>query len=390
MAPCVTSVDVTEFVFPCENVTADRNRHGFPFKYSPGDTLERHFYAIRIRTDTGVTGQYVGRTGIGDHGEYLLGKDPLRREQHWTDDPDIRDEWGPVDIALWDLAGKYYEAPVHELLGSHRTRLPTYASAPRGDENGGLDSPEAFADFAETCKEMGYPAFKWHTWSNGSGDASNYESGAIEREIDTVHAVGERVGDDIDLMLDPAGELETLSDAIRVGRACDKQDFLWYEDPYRGGVESRVGGKKIRDAIETPLVMTEKVRGLQSKTDFAAAEATDHLRVSHLEVDGGISGAIKAARIAEGFGIDIELNAPGPAQRHCMATIRNSNYYELGLVHPDCDNIHYPPIYTNEYSDRIDAISNDGTVPVPDGNGLGVSYDWDLIDEWAVDRTIHE
>ena len=88
------------------------------------------------------------------------------------------------------------------------------------------------------------------------------------------------------------------------------------------------------------------------------------------EYDGGITGAMRRTRVAEGFGIDVELHAPGPAQRHCIAATRNANYYELALVHPECPNTQ-PPVYEGNHSDMIDAI-DDGTVPVPDGRGLGV------------------
>ena len=65
-----------------------------------------------------------------------------------------------VDIALWDLAGKYYQAPIYRLLGGYKERLPCYASTYHGDASGGLDSPDAYADFALRCRDMGYPAFK--------------------------------------------------------------------------------------------------------------------------------------------------------------------------------------------------------------------------------------
>ncbi len=52
------------------------------------------------------------------------------------------------------------------------------------------------------------------------------------------------------------------------------------------------------------------------------------------DYDGGITGLMKIAHAAEGFGLDCEIHAPGPAHRHCMAALRNTNYYELGLVHP--------------------------------------------------------
>ena len=44
---------------------------------------------------------------------------------------------------------------------------------------------------------------------------------------------------------------------------------------------------------------------------------------------------MKIGHAGEGLGLDVELHASGPARRHCMAAMRNSNYYEMALVHPD-------------------------------------------------------
>jgi L-alanine-DL-glutamate epimerase-like enolase superfamily enzyme len=282
---------------------------------------------------------------------------------------------GPVDIALWDFAGKYHDAPIHELLGSYRTRLPAYASTYHGDTNGGLDSPEAFADFAEDCLEMGFGGFKIHGWGGSDADRD------VDREVETVHAVGERVGDEMDLMLDPACEYETFADALKVGRACDEQDFYWYEDPYRDGGISQHAHGRLAERLSTPLLQTEHVRGLEPYTDFLVSGATDFGRADP-EYDGGITGAMKRARIAEGLGLDVEFHAPGPAQRHCIAAARNANYYELALVHPDCQNT-MPPVYEEGYSDMIETVDDEGTVSVPDGPGLGVDYDWEYIEDNA-------
>lgn len=281
---------------------------------------------------------------------------------------------GPIDIVLWDIAGKHYSVPVHELLGTYRHHLPVYASTYPGDFDGGLDSPEAYADFAEECSDLGYPAFKLHTWG---GDRDRRD---IDREIATVRAVGSRVGDEMELMLDPSCEYETFLDALVVGRACDEHDFLWYEDPYSDGGLSQHGHRKLADQLRTPILQTEHIRGLEPHTDFVANNATDILRADP-EYDAGITGAMKIAHVAEGFGIDVEYHAPGPAQRHCMAATRNSNYYELGLVHPDCENNKPQAIYTSDYEDRLESVNSDGTVPVPTGPGLGVTYDWDYIEK---------
>jgi len=70
---------------------------------------------------------------------------------------------GPIDIALWDFAGKYHDAPIHELLGTYRESIPAYASTYSADSDGGLDTPKAYADFAEQCHRDGFPEFKIHS-----------------------------------------------------------------------------------------------------------------------------------------------------------------------------------------------------------------------------------
>ena len=111
-----------------------------------------------------------------------------------------------------------------------------------------------------------------------------------------------------------------------------------------------------------------------------SGEATDFSRADP-EYDGGITGVMKVAHAAEGFGMDVELHIAGPAQRHCMAAMRNSNFYEMGLVHPKLKNIACPPVYACDYSDQLESIDAEGCVTVPDGPGLGVEYDWKGIEK---------
>src|SRR6266542_3764533 len=126
-----------------------------------------------------------------------------------------------------------------------------------------------------------------------------------------------------------------------------------------------------------PLLMTEHVRSLEPHVDFALAEATDFLR-GDVGYDG-ITGVMKLAHAAEGLGLDIEFHGPGPAQRQCMAAVRNTNYYEMGLVHPHAPASHDSQLYKDGYRDTLDAIDSDGCVPVPQGPGLGVEIDWEWV-----------
>ncbi|GAA0249972.1 enolase C-terminal domain-like protein [Haladaptatus pallidirubidus] len=376
----ITRIESTEFEYPLEDVGTDY--HGFNLVYDPGTTTTRKLFAIKIHTDEGVIGEYVGGNSPGAaqinmFANYLIGKNPLHREKHWSEMKRALRKYdrmgiGPIDIALWDIAGKQYNAPIHELLGTYRERIPAYASTYHGDENGGLDTPKAFAKFAEECHNRGFSGFKVHGW----GGSEN--SRDLNREIETVRLLGDRIGDKMDLMLDPACEYETFGEAIKIGRACDEAGFFWLEDPYRDGGISQHSHRKLREMLDTPILQTEHIRGLEPHTDFIESSGTDFVRADP-EYDAGITGAMKIARVAEGFGLDVEFHAPGPAQRHCIAAIRNANYYELALVHPQCQNTQ-PPVYLGDYSDMLDDVAADGTVPVPTDPGLGVEYDWEYID----------
>jgi L-alanine-DL-glutamate epimerase-like enolase superfamily enzyme len=385
--PIITALEVHQFWHEVHDLGSDYN--GFNSVYEPGAVRRWTGYALRIRTDLGLTGEFVagGPAEAGElslYAHYLLGKNALEREKIYNDVKRALRKYdkmsmGWVDIALWDLAGKYYGAPIYELLGGYRKKLPCYASTYHGDaQPDGLSTPEAFADFAEQCLAMGYPAFKIHGWGNAP----------ITQEVATVLAVGERVGGRMDLMIDPACEYNTFADALKVGRACDEAGFFWLEDPFKDGGVSQYAHRKLRQMITTPLLQCEHVRGVEPKADFLIAEATDFLRVDPL-YDCGITGAMKIAHIAEGFGVDAEVHAPGPAQRHLMASLRNSNYYEMGLVHPKVSNPG-ESIYASDYRDGLDAIDDNGCVSVPEGPGLGVVYNWDLIERHRTGYTRYD
>ena len=76
----------------------------------------------------------------------------------------------------------------------------------------------------------------------------------------------------------------------------------------------------------------------------------------------------------------MELHGPGPVHRHIMSAIRNTNFYELGLVHPKVPG-NKAPIYI-DYSDDLDAIDKDGNVFAPKGPGIGVEID----EKWLADH----
>ncbi len=313
----------------------------------------------------------------------LLGYDAFERELFYDDmkrklRKNDRMGFGPIDIALWDLAGKRTGASVSQMLGGFRKRVKAYASTWFGGETGGLATPEAFCDFAEQCRELGYRGFKMHGWVDGN----------VAREAATIRMLGKRVGDRMDLMHDAACHLRTFADALAVGRACDDANFYWYEDPFSDGGLSAFAHKKLRQLIRTPILLGEHVRGLESMANLVLAEGTDMLRADP-DFDMGITGTMKIAHFAEALGIDVEIHAPGPAARACMAAIRNTNYYELSLVGPSGGQF-TPDCYSCGYSDKLKDVGKDGCFPVPDGPGLGVTIDWDWIAAHRIERHVFD
>ena len=384
----IRRLTVRQFEWEMPGLGLDYN--GFNRVYLAGSRLRNVDHVLTIETSDGITGEYVGGDTVAYAqvamvAPYLLGRSALEREKIWNDlkralRKHDRFGMGPIDIALWDIAGKAYGAPVSELLGGFRASLPAYASTYHGDENGGLDSPQAFADFAVACKERGYPAFKIHGWGNGP----------IEREVATVLATREAVGDAMDLMLDPACEYSTFGDALKVGRACDEASYFWLEDPYQDGGLSAVAHRKLRQMIRTPILLGEHVRGLELHIDQVLADGSDYVRAD-ADYDGGITGVMKRAHAAEALGLDCEIHAPGPAHRHCMAAIRNTNYYELGLVAPHLERrSEHCRVYADGYSDDLESVDERGCVPVPQGPGLGVAIDWDWVTRHQTGEVVYE
>jgi L-alanine-DL-glutamate epimerase-like enolase superfamily enzyme len=350
--------------------------------------MQQTRFAVRIRCDDGAEGAYVTHwvgtpASLGQAqmlAPYLVGRDPEQREQIYDDlKREVRayDHMGHgvLDIALWDLAGRKYGLSVSKMLGGFRSKLPTYASTYHGQSSpGGLDTPDAFADYALACKEKGFAGFKIHGWHEGDA----------RKEAHNVLLVRERVGNDFALMLDPACQLRTYLDALYVGRACDEANYFWYEDPYRDSGVAATGHQRLRAQLRTPLLVSEHVRGVEQKAAFLLAGGCDLIHADP-EYDLGITGAIKIAHFCEALGLDIQLHACGPAHRAVMSALRNTHFYEMALIGPGMPNA-VPPVYTCGYSDQPEDLASDGTVPVPDAPGLGVQYDWKYIEQH---RTAH-
>jgi L-alanine-DL-glutamate epimerase-like enolase superfamily enzyme len=374
----IARVELHEFTYVAEGF--GRDAHGALCPH-PETSQTIGAFCLAIETADGHRGEYIpmhsGKNPaiapqVAALAPRLIGMDAFAREGIWNALRWSQRHLGAiglsaVDVCLWDLAGKAVGQPIARLLGGYRARLPAYASTTHADRNGVLASKEAFADFALECRALGFRGFKIHGWSEGD---------PREEAANLLH-VRRAIGGEIALMIDPACTLATFADALHLGRACDEAGCFWYEDPFQDMGTAPAAHRRLKELIRTPLLLTEHVRTLEAKVPWLTAGATDFLRADP-EYDGGITGVMKTAHLAEAFGLDVEIHGAGPAQRHAMAAIRNSNFYELSLVAPGRRNP-IPQVFACEYRDEREAIGRDGCVPVPVGPGLGVRYDWERI-----------
>lgn len=350
--------------------------------YRKGAVLKRPVLMVRVHDEDGNIGEYANWTPSGSwdsavaSAKMALGRGALEREMIWRNGRRANRPSNPyglafLDIALWDLAGKMAGQSLTEMLGGWRKEIPAYASCNNGDRTGNLSTKEDVANFFGSLKAKGWRGFKMHSWNDGNP----------AEEIANIREMRRALGDEVELMIDPACVFNNLIDAIRVGRVCAEEGFRWIEDPLRPMGLGAYQHRKLRESISIPVLQTEHVGGPEAKADFLLAGGTDMLRAD-CHYDLGITGILKTLHFGECLGVSTEFHAPSPVHRHLIAASQQDTMYEVANVSPAMDDPS-PLIYTCGYSDNIGIISERGTVPVPDGPGIGVSYNLDLLADTA-------
>jgi L-alanine-DL-glutamate epimerase-like enolase superfamily enzyme len=325
---------------------------------------------VTISTDEGVQGHaFLGGSNRGANFDgaslikYLkplvVGQNPLDRERIYNQmmarsrHTTLRCI-GAVDIALWDIAGKLANLPIHRMLGSFREAIPAYASSEV------LPSKEAYAEEAIRIREAGFHAYKMHP------------PAVWEQDIEICRHVRKAVGDSYRLMLDSTWSYNYVQ-ALRVGRAIEALDFYWYEDPL--DADDITNYVKLRQKLHIPILATEYAPGgFGSYAPWITMQATDFLR-GDVAVKGGITALIKTAHLAEAFHMNLEVHHGGNslnnvANLHVILAIANTELFEVLL-----------PDSTQKYG-LVEEITVDrnGMVKPPDGPGLGAKIDFDLIE----------
>jgi L-alanine-DL-glutamate epimerase-like enolase superfamily enzyme len=294
----------------------------------------------------------------------VLGHDVTEREalwrtiQHLGYFTSIRAAASAIDIALWDLAAQSVGLPLYQLLGAQRHRIPAYAS--------GLAQPTsaAAADGAVAAKARGLHGYKLHTFDIPS------------RDIESCRAMRAAVGPDFALMLDPVNSYDRQG-ALRVGRVLDELDFEWFEAPLPD--DDIEGYVELCRTLDVPIANGEvRVRGLRDYAELVRQGAVDIVRCA-ADVQGGITTLRKAGALAESFSRRLEPRAYGTtlvqaAHLHWSLSVANCSLFEV----PD------PKGWLDFGMATTIEPGADGYVQAPNAPGLGITIDWDVIDNATV------
>ena len=340
----------------------------------PAREVERGL--LRVFTDAGIEGNCFIGAWIPAAPHFapilevakpeLIGHDAFDREWLWGRMQFLatrfllhETSWAPIDVALWDIAGKATGLPIFKLLGAERYQVPSYASY--CFKHLSLEGYVAEGEDAVAC---GFPAYKIHPGALDTQDT-----------IMMVGAVRKSLGDNIPLMLDPDCSYD-FRGALAVGLALDDNQFYWFEDPVRHNDFDAIS--ELSQRLRTPLSMTDQ-SSIQffDSASYVRRQALRIVRGTALRL--GITGLRKLCALAEGFGLNCEIGTAGngllnAANLHVALSVRNCDYYEH-LMPADQQNfglISYPT------PDR------QGMMRVPDSPGLGFELDWDWIEHHKV------
>jgi len=376
----ITQVETIRFSY-LNKVVRDSEGHRHP-----GPEAKATQTLLKITTDEGANGYAFGVNAQVIQSvvkPILLGEDPFYREKIWQDLFERQRMNGgtltysvlsAVDQALWDLAGRYLNQPVYKLLGGFRDKIPAYASTMCGDNmEGGLGTPQDYANFAKWCIQRGYQAFKLHTWHTPYPGAPN-----PKRDIEACAAVRDAVGPDIPLMLDPYHFYDREA-SLYLATEAKKLDFYWMEEPMdERNMSSYIWLTKQTDL---PICGPENADGsLFVRAEWIKHKACSISRggVNHV---GGLTPFMKIIHLAEAFGMKCEPHSAGAANLHAMCAMANAEFYERGMLHPFLD-YEEPEPWLHEI---VDPMDEQGFVHISQRPGLGLNINWDYIEAHKID-----
>ena len=349
---------------------------------------------LKISTDEGICGW--GEPSLEGHADaivatvesmasYLVGKDPMRIEDIWQvlyrsgfyrGGPVLSSAISGIDQALWDIKGKFYGAPIYDLLGGAcRDGIKLYSWI-------GGEKPDDVAGLAKEKLEQGFDAIKM----NATGDMHYVDSHKkIDEVIGRVAAIREACGPYFGIALDFHGRIHKPM-AKALAKELDKYNLMFIEEPVL--CENMEAFAEIARYTTTPIATGERMYTRWGFKALFEQGAVDIIQpdLSHA---GGISECRKIASMAEAYDIALAPHCPlGPIA--LAACIQIDACSHNAIIQEQSLGIHY-----NKGSDLLDYLKDpsvfdysDQLLRLPTAPGLGIEIDEDKVREAA--KTGHD
>lgn len=350
-------------------------------------SLYSNWIFIFVQTDQGITG--VGEATLDgleveviemvrQMSQVLVGNDPMKNIIPRRQFPDMAYAAASsgLDMALWDIRGKYANKPVYELLGLPvRLEIPVYATFNRALKS---RNPLAFSEMARHVVEvLGFTGLKCAPFDE-SVSAVNSDIKDFNPGIQRIAAIRGSVGSKPKLMVDCHWRFD-LQDAIRVAERVRPYDIFWLEAP--------VSEKDVHLVRQAREMSGLRVAGFEMQTDlnllkpFLEKDALDFY-MPDVKYIGGITALVEANELIQAKGRMIAPhNMTGPvatlASMHASVTFENLIYLEMHV-----DEAEFVP----SLSDFDFALSN-GEYSLPKKPGLGIQMNMTELDRHPYQST---
>lgn len=344
---------------------------------------------LKIETDEGISGwgepivenrADTVMTAVREASEYLIGKDPMRIEDHfqvlfrsgfYRGGPILTSAISGIDQALWDIKGKYYGAPVYDLLGGAcRDKVRVYTWI-------GGDRPSGVAEAAKQRVAAGFTALKMNaTEEMNYIDSFSKVTAAVER----LAAVREAVGPDIGIGLDFHGRVHKAMAKVLV-KEMEPFHPMFIEEPVTP--ENNEALKQIASYTTIPIATGERMYTRWGFKQLLQEGIVDIIQPD-LSHTGGILEAKKIAAMAEAYDIAVAPHCPlGPM---CLAASLQLDFCTPNaIIQEQSIGIHY-----NKNIELLDYVKNpeffrfeDGYITVKNNPGLGIEIDEEKVREAA-------
>ncbi|KZE45215.1 galactonate dehydratase [Rossellomorea marisflavi] len=346
---------------------------------------------LKIETDEGITGwgepviegkAATVKAAVEELMQTLIGKDPARIEDHWNmmyrsgfyrGGPILMSAIAGIDQALWDIKGKFYGAPVHQLLGGAcRDSIKVYSWI-------GGDRPSDVGKAAKEVVDRGFEAIKM----NGTEELQYIDSHQkIDQVLERVAAIRESVGPYVGIGIDFHGRVHKPMAKI-LAKELEQFRPMFIEEPVLP--ENNEALREIAGHTNIPIATGER---MFSRWQFKPLLTDGYVDIIQPDLShaGGITECKKIISMAEAFDVAVAPHCPlGPiALAACLqvdATSHNAVIQEQSL------GIHY-----NVGSDLLDYIVDkdvfryeNGFVEIPQGPGLGIEVNEEVVRKMAAE-----